>query len=125
MTSEKTIQNECIRYLATRRDIRGWRQNVGKAVPIGVVKKAIKLMSIGKVKEGIQMLSYGVIAYGTVGMADWAGIVMGGKRLEIEFKDTDSVQSPEQKNYQAMIERFGGIYILAKSVEDVEERLDD
>jgi len=28
-------------------------------------------------------------------------------------------QRPEQANFQKMIEKFGGIYILARSVEDV------
>lgn len=64
-----------------------------------------------------------VIRAGVKGQADISGILMGGRRLEIETKSATNGQSPEQKKWQAMIERFGGLYVLARSVDDVERAL--
>jgi hypothetical protein len=41
-----------------------------------------------------------------------------GVRLEIEVKTGSGRPSKEQIVYQKMIEKFGGIYILARSVDD-------
>jgi hypothetical protein len=43
--------------------------------------------------------------------------------LEIEVKSEDGRQTEEQRNYQSMIERFGGVYVLARSVDDVTSAL--
>ena len=51
-------------------------------------------------------------------MADLSGILADGRRLEIEVKALYGHQSEEQARYQAMIERFQGIYILARSADD-------
>ena len=134
--SEKQIQNAIFQYLATRRDLRCWRQNVGKAVPVGVVHKAVRLIQAGDIAGGLGALNRGIMAFGVNGMADIGGIWQGprdnwmdelcdpdGVRLEIEVKSETGKQSPEQVKYQAMIERFGGRYILARSVEDVDDGL--
>lgn len=49
-------------------------------------------------------------------------IVTGGRRLEIECKAGKN-QTPGQRNFGEMINRFGGLYIVAWSVADVEEAL--
>lgn len=61
------------------------------------------------------------VRYGVNGQADISGILMGkGTRLEIECKaEKSGYQSKVQKAYQRGIERFGGVYILARSVDDV------
>jgi hypothetical protein len=41
----------------------------------------------------------------------------------VEVKSPDGTQSEEQRNYQRMIERFGGLYVLARSVEDVHQSI--
>lgn len=43
--------------------------------------------------------------------------------LGIEVKQMEGVQSMEQKDFEKNWVRNGGIYILAKSIEDVEEGL--
>jgi hypothetical protein len=58
------------------------------------------------------------IHYGIKGESDIDGIKMGGQRICIEVKTGNAVQTKEQKVFQAMIEKFGGLYILARSVED-------
>ena len=62
------------------------------------------------------------IKIGISGMADITG-VWNGRRVEIECKVKKDYQKPEQKLWQQMIERFGGLYILARSIEDVERGL--
>lgn len=56
--------------------------------------------------------------FGTPGAADITGILPDGRRLEIEVKAATGRQSEQQKKYQAMIERFNGVYVLARSVEE-------
>lgn len=96
-TTERQIQNEILRTFATRNDMRIWRANVGAA----------------KYKGRLVM-------FGVPGQADLTGILPGGIRLEIEVKSPEGRQTKEQKAYQSIIERFGGCYILARSIGDVE-----
>ena len=50
---------------------------------------------------------------GTKGSADISATIMG-KSVKIEIKIGKDRQSEDQKAYQQMIERAGGIYIIAK-----------
>lgn len=100
---EKEIQNAIMRKFATRADMRLWRANSGVAT----------------YEDGR------TVRFGIPGQADLSGILQGGRRLEIEVKSPDGRQTPQQAAFQKMIEAFGGLYILARSVEDVEEALDD
>lgn len=52
------------------------------------------------------------IRYGLKGSADISGILEGGRRLEIEVKTGEAKQSCRQVDFQRMIEKFGGVYIL-------------
>lgn len=113
---ESDIQADIIRAFGTRPDMRIWRANVGKATFGG---------------RSVQ--------FGVPGQADLTGIlpvevtcprcmelvVRLGVRLEIEVKSPTGRQSEEQQNYQAIIERFGGLYVLARSVGDVKEAIDE
>ena len=103
---EKQIQNQILRTFGTRPDVRLWRANAGTA-------------SFGP--PG----SRRTVAFGLRGQADLTGILPGGIRLEIEVKGPNGRQSREQKFYQQMIERFGGVYVLAWSVEDVQRAIGD
>ena len=94
--TEHAIQNAILREFATRGDMRLWRANVGAA------------------RFGGQ-----VVRFGVPGQADLTGILPNGLRLEIEVKSASGRQSTDQRHYQAMIERFGGVYVLARSVADV------
>lgn len=61
-----------------------------------------------------------VIRAGIKGQADISGIMRpSGRRIEIECKTSTGRQSKEQKRWQAMIEWAGGLYILARRIEDV------
>ena len=107
MMTEKTIQNAILREFGTRPDMRLWRANAGVAWYRD---------RYGKFRK---------VRFGIPGQADTTGILWDGRRLEIEVKKPGETQSPEQIKYQRIIERFGGVYILARSVYDVQSMLDE
>lgn len=95
--SEAEILSEILIAHGARSDLRIWRNNTGAA------------------KAGNRLIRFGV-----PGAADISGLRLpAGQRVEIEVKTLTGRIRPEQRIYQAMIERFGGLYILARSVEDV------
>lgn len=57
------------------------------------------------------------------GAPDIIGLLRGGRFLGIECKTERGRQGPAQKAFQTMIESMGGLYILARSVEDVRRQL--
>jgi len=62
------------------------------------------------------------IKYGIKGEADLQGIIAPrGRALAIECKTGNAVLSKEQKLWRAMFEKFGGLYILARDVNQVVE----
>lgn len=46
-------------------------------------------------------------------------ILIAGKFVGVEIKSSVGKQSPEQKQAQEFIERLGGIYVLARGIEDI------
>lgn len=56
---------------------------------------------------------------GLEGSGDLLACTKTGKWLEVEVKGTKGTQRPEQKLRQQHVERFGGIYILARSLDDI------
>lgn len=62
-----------------------------------------------------------LVRYGVIGSADISGIMVGGKRIEIEVKTGKAVQSDGQKNFESMIKMMGGIYFVARSVSEAVE----
>ncbi len=62
-----------------------------------------------------------IVSVGRAGQADISGLITVhgvGRRLEIEVKTGNATQTKEQKNFQAMILKLGGEYIVARSIED-------
>lgn len=59
-----------------------------------------------------------LVRYGLIGCADITGIMVGGKRIEIEVKTGKAVQSDEQKFFESMIKMMGGIYFVAHSIDE-------
>lgn len=64
-----------------------------------------------------------LVKFGLEGQGDLSGILKGGRRLEIECKTATGKQREAQTRFQRMIEGLGGLYILARSVGDIDERL--
>lgn len=99
--SEAQIQQEILLYLGTRTDLRAWRSNAGAAIG-----------------------QRGLIRFGLQGQADISGLMLPeGRRIEIEVKTDRGRQSEQQRKFQRMIEKHGGLYVVARSVEDVREGL--
>jgi hypothetical protein len=82
-------------------------------------------MRIWPAQTGLARYGRRTVRHGISGQADLTGILAGGRRLEIEVKTPGDSQSPEQKAYQAIIENFGGLYVLARSPEDVDAALSE
>lgn len=67
-----------------------------------------------------------VISFGTPGMADIGGISSPhGRAVFIECKSGKAKLSKKQSAFKEMIKKFGGIYIEARSVEDVANIIDN
>ena len=127
--TERDIQTSILRTFATRDDMRLWRASTGVAVPLAAVRAAATALRRGNIQAALRMLDQApALHFGVNGQADLSGIIGGdnpnrGRRLEIEVKKPDGRQSEEQRNYQQMIERFGGLYVLARSTDDVQRAL--
>lgn len=66
-----------------------------------------------------QGFSGSIVRLGINGCADICAILPDGKMLQVEVKAGKDRQSDDQKRFQAMIERNNGIYLIARSVDDV------
>ncbi len=62
------------------------------------------------------------VSFGYPGAADITGILPNGKRLEVETKSATGKQSDKQRKYQQRIEENHGVYLLVRSVEELEEK---
>lgn len=61
------------------------------------------------------------VHFGVPGTADIVGLIAPtGRMVQIECKSAVGVQSDEQKTMQKVVEQFGGLYLLARSVADVD-----
>lgn len=66
-----------------------------------------------------------IVRAGVKGQADISGILAPhGRRVEIECKTQRGRQSDAQERWERMIRYHGGIYVLARSVDDVKEALE-
>jgi hypothetical protein len=100
---ETPLMKEILLQIGSRPDVRLWRNNVGAAK--------------GRGKQGREYF----VRFGLPGSADLSGLLANGRRLEVEVKRPKGGRhAEEQKSFGAMIERFGGLYVLARSVDDVE-----
>lgn len=98
MSAETKLVGDILRTFGSLPGLRLWRANTGAA----------------RDRTGR------VIRFGVVGQADISGVLAPhGRRVEIECKTATGRQTEQQARFQAMIEQHGGIYILARSVDDV------
>jgi hypothetical protein len=63
-----------------------------------------------------------LVRFGVPGQADIFG-VLDSRAIFLEAKSAKGKQSPAQKAFQEAVERAGGLYILARSIADVERVL--
>ena len=74
-------------------------------------------MNTGAVQDGDRFIRYGL-----KGQPD-IFLILKGRFIGIEVKARTGRQSEAQKQWQRNCERAGGLYILARSVDDVRDRL--
>jgi hypothetical protein len=70
-----------------------------------------------RMNTGVAQAGDRKIRFGVPGQADITGIA-NGRRVEIEVKSPTGKQRPDQKQFQSRVEAAGGIYIVARSLDD-------
>jgi len=95
---EAPVLHDCLAWLHAK-GICAWRQNTGTV-----------------------WLGERPISYGYPGSGDITGILPDGRRLEIECKSPTGNQSEKQKKFQQKIEANHGVYLLIRSVAELEEQ---
>jgi len=102
-TSENKAQLAILKHLQSK-SIFCWRQNNGATYDP-------------------KLRGYRFNASSVKGVPDIIGILPTGQFLGIECKSSVGKMSPEQLIFKKRIEANNGVYILARSVEDVENSL--
>lgn len=59
------------------------------------------------------------MTFGFPGAADINGMLRGGRRIEVEVKAEDGVLSPEQRRFGEAVNGGGGLWLQARSLDDV------
>jgi hypothetical protein len=99
--TEAQIQYQILQAWGAHPCVRLWRQNTGVA-----------------------QLGSRSVRFGVPGQGDITGLILpSGRRIEIECKSAAGRQSERQHLFGAMITRFGGLYILARTLADVDAAL--
>jgi hypothetical protein len=73
---------------------------------------------VWKINTGGAKVGSRFVRFGLPGAADISGILAGGRRLEIEVKTGTGRPSEAQRRFGDMIAGMGGLYVLARSVQD-------
>jgi hypothetical protein len=98
---ESVILSAILNHLPLRGDVFAWRNNTGQAEIDG--------------RE---------VRFGKKGSADILGVwAPSGRFIAIETKTKNGILSEDQKRWSADFIAFGGLYIIARSVHDVENSL--
>ena len=63
------------------------------------------------------------VRYGLKGAPDIIGVKKGGKFIALEIKTGAAVQSPAQIKFQKRFEELGGLYIVVRDMDDLDQIL--
>lgn len=102
--TESQIQGDCLDWLA-------WHQILAFRVNSGQVLVANRNGSPRMIKLA------------PPGTADIIGMLPGGRFLAVECKTRKGKQTPEQEEFEQRVLANGGVYVLARSSEDLEKAL--
>lgn len=81
---------------------------------------ALPWMRLWRVNVGVARTpDGGMMRFGLPGMADLSGIVACGRRLEIEVKGPKGRLTEQQEAWGRCISALGGLYLVARSAEEV------
>lgn len=93
------LVNEILLKYGAIPGVRLWKRKVGMATPIGGTRP---------------------VKFGLNGEADIGGIAMpNGRMIAIEVKTGTGKLSDDQLHFQAMAEKYGALFILARDQDDV------
>ena len=98
---ETNLVRECLQWLAGHH-IFAWRNNTG-------------VLYVGERP----------VSYGYIGSSDILAIMPTGRFLAVECKSLTGVQSDNQIRFQEKIESHNGVYILCRSIQELEEQLNE
>lgn len=98
---ENKVKMSCIHWLQTHRILHNRQQSGNLEVINPKTRKSYRVMLAEK------------------GSGDIVGCTKSGRYFEIEVKSEQGKQSPEQKAHQAKVKASGGIYIIARSTDDL------
>jgi hypothetical protein len=96
MTQEGSVVKACLEYL-TYYGAFVWRNNTG----------------------GLRDAKNRMVFFGKPGSSDIIGVLPGGRFIACECKTAKGKLSEKQKEFLARVEEFGGLAIVARSVDDV------
>lgn len=131
---EHEVLTAVLRYLGARDDVTVWRNNTGNSLGIisQFVDAACKAQpSIAPQLRGFLATYRSAVAFGLPGSADVFGVrrTLGynvdhepkvlGQFVAVECKSDTGRLSAQQRAFQAMIQRRGGLYVLARDVSDL------
>lgn len=81
-------------------------------------------LRIARVNTGAAVVKGRLVRFGVPGTADICGVLApAGRFLAIECKSATGKQRKAQVTFQRVVEAMGGIYVLARSVDDVDRAL--
>ncbi len=105
------LVNATILKLGATEYCRCWKNHVGTAVRVSWVKK---LQTIHGYQIPADQLMKGLLYYGQLGSADITGILSNGLSLWIECKTGTGSQTKVQRNFEKMIQKFRGVYMVVR-----------
>jgi len=122
MSSAADLTNKIILEVQKKHASRLFRQNTGSAYPVTSFKRAWPLLSKGIHPPWLRPVQFGVKGQGDIG--GW--ISVGGKAIctHIEVK-IDDKQSEGQEVFERVLTGHGGIYVVAHSVEEAMDGIDE
>ncbi len=97
--TETQLVNACLEFLSYQKGVKAWRNNTGAY----------------KTESG------GFVRYGEKGSPDII-VCHRGDLIGIEAKVGKNIQSEAQKQWQYELEEAGGLYLIVRSLEELEKR---
>jgi hypothetical protein len=78
-------------------------------------------LRIARINTGAAVIGRRLVRFNPLGTPDLVGLLSPtGRFVGIEVKSGTGKQRKEQQTMQRVIEAFGGLYVLARSVDDVD-----
>ncbi|HEV2080053.1 MAG TPA: hypothetical protein VGR19_09205 [Allosphingosinicella sp.] len=116
MASEKRILNEALIAVSALPDVMAWRNNTGMAWQSNERMK-VGVGSMVRVTPGmVILLEARPVSFGLPGSGDIMGL-QRGRAFAIETKTSSGRQSEQQRKFEAAFRRAGGLYGLARDVD--------